>query len=129
MKYYINVLKKYAVFNGRARRKEYWMFILFNYIIVFILGIIQGILGMDVSSDKISLGDIYSIAVFIPTIAVGIRRMHDINKSGWWILVPIYNIVLFVMPGTVGKNDYGEDPIEAEKATVPVPANNSNPTA
>jgi uncharacterized membrane protein YhaH (DUF805 family) len=104
MNYYLNVLKNYAVFSGRARRSEYWYFFLFNLIISFILGFIGGAIGF------IYLGNIYSIAVLIPSIAVGVRRMHDVDKSGWFILIPIYNLILACTDGTPGENSYGEDP-------------------
>lgn len=104
MKYYITGLKKYAVFSGRSRRKEYWMFILFNFIITFIIGLISGIIGApDFSS-------IYSLAVLIPSIAIGVRRMHDTNRSGWWILLPIVNLIFAVGEGDKAENRFGPDP-------------------
>ena len=114
MNYYFKVLKKYAVFNGRARRKEYWMFYFFNCIIVLVLVVIEVILGISPESGKSILAGIYSLAVVIPTTAVGVRRMHDVNKSGWFILVPIYNFLLTVRDGTKGNNKYGPDPKEAK---------------
>ena len=72
MNWYVEVLKKYAVFSGRARRKEYWMFFLFNIIIAFVLGFIEGLAG---SSGLI--GIFYTLAVLIPGIAVSVRRLHD----------------------------------------------------
>ncbi|MBF0519479.1 MAG: DUF805 domain-containing protein [Nitrospirae bacterium] len=106
MNWYLAVLKKYAVFNGRARRKEYWMFILFNFIISFLLGFIEGLVG---SSYGI-LSKIYNLAVMLPAIAAGIRRMHDVGKSGWFVLIPFYNLYLAVSEGTKGDNRYGPDP-------------------
>ncbi|WP_060874781.1 DUF805 domain-containing protein [Myroides odoratus] len=103
--YYVFVLKNYANFNGRARRSEFWYFTLVNLIISFVLGFISGLLF-----DSALLGNIYSLAVLLPTIAVAIRRMHDINKSGWFILIPIYNIVLAATEGDKGDNAYGADP-------------------
>jgi len=82
MHYYINVLKKYAVFKGRATRAEYWYFVLFNVIASIILGIISKI----ISDQKNILGNIYGLAVIIPSIAVSVRRFHDIGKTGWWVL-------------------------------------------
>ncbi len=110
MDWYLMVLRKYAVFDGRARRKEYWMFVLFNFIISFGLGFIEGIAGFNVGSNESVLANIYQIAVLIPSIAVGIRRMHDIGKCGWFILIPIYNIILFATDGDEGDNQYGADP-------------------
>lgn len=104
MKYYLQVLKKYADFNGRARRSEYWYFILFSTIIATILDI------ATVNSRLKFIYYLYSLLVLIPTIAVAIRRVHDVNKSGWWILFPFYNIVLVCSKGTEGANEYGNDP-------------------
>jgi uncharacterized membrane protein YhaH (DUF805 family) len=104
MNWYLTVLKKYAIFNGRARRKEYWMFVLFNAIVSIVLGIVDAALQLNV------IGTIYSVAVLIPSIAVGVRRMHDVNKSGWFLLIPIYNLVLACTNGDVGENKYGPDP-------------------
>ncbi|MCK4904829.1 DUF805 domain-containing protein [bacterium] len=109
MNWYIAVLKKYAVFSGRARREEYWMFFLFNVIISFILGIIKGITGMSMVST------IYSLAVLIPGIAVGVRRMHDVGKNGWFLLIPIYSLILAVTEGNKGDNQYGSDPKAEQK--------------
>ncbi|GGD18205.1 DUF805 domain-containing protein [Flavobacterium orientale] len=104
MKYYLEVLQKYAEFNGRARRKEYWMFVLFNVIISYSL------LFIDVYFETMFINTIYSLAVLIPSIAVGVRRMHDVGKSGWYILIPIYNLILACTEGDKGPNEYGSDP-------------------
>ncbi len=111
MNWYLTVLKKYAVFGGRARRKEYWYFYLFNIIICSILGFIDGFFGISPESKGSVLGNIYTLAVLIPSIAVSARRMHDIGKSGWFMLIPIYNIILFITEGNKGDNQYGPDPI------------------
>ena len=110
MNWYIAVLKKYAVFSGRARRKEYWMFVLFNLIIAFVLGIIEGLTGIAAESDESILANIYQLAIFLPTLAVGVRRMHDSNHSGWWLLFPIVNFVFACTEGTTGENRFGSDP-------------------
>jgi uncharacterized membrane protein YhaH (DUF805 family) len=126
MQWYIDVLKKYAVFNGRARRKEYWMFVLFNVIVSIILSILDKILGLDFGSGSSSssgwLSTIYSLAVLLPTIGVAIRRMHDTGRSGWWILINlipcigwIWFIVLAAQEGNAGDNQYGPDPKAAER--------------
>ena len=104
MNFYLKVLQNYATFNGRARRSEYWYFFLFNVIISIAVSIIGGMLEMAF------LGNIYSLAVLIPSIAVGVRRMHDVGKSGWFLLIPIYNIILAVTEGEKGENQYGPDP-------------------
>ena len=105
MNWYIKVLQSYAVFSGRARRKEYWMFFLFNIIIAIVLGLIEGMLG-----GKGIVGNIYSLVVLIPGIAVGVRRMHDTDHSGWFLLIPLYNLVLAVREGQSGDNRFGSDP-------------------
>jgi uncharacterized membrane protein YhaH (DUF805 family) len=103
IKWYVAVLKKYAEFNGRASRSEYWYFTLFSIIISIALSVI----GLTIKFPLLS--NIYSIAVLLPSIAVGIRRMHDIDKSGWYLLIPFYNIYLLCIEGTVGVNQYGPD--------------------
>lgn len=100
------VFENYANFKGRARRSEYWYFVLGSAIISFTLNILTALL----SPKLIFIGIIYSFAVFIPTIAVLVRRMHDVGKSGWYILIPIYNLILACTAGDYGKNDYGQDP-------------------
>jgi uncharacterized membrane protein YhaH (DUF805 family) len=108
MNYYLKVLQNYATFSGRARRSEYWYFFLFNVIISFILGFVGGMMGSTI------LSNIYSLAVLIPGIAVGVRRMHDVGKSGWFLLIPIYNLILAVTEGEKGTNQYGADPKETD---------------
>lgn len=110
MNWYLTVLKKYAVFNGRARRKEYWMFFLVNVIISFLLGVIEGLSGMTSGGTQGLVANIYSLAILVPSIAVGVRRMHDVGKTGWFLLIPIYNIVLAAKGGDKGDNKYGDDP-------------------
>ncbi len=111
MNWYLTVLKKYAVFSGRARRKEYWMFMLFNLIIGLILGFIEEITGISPETKRCILNDIYCLAILIPFIAVSFRRIHDVGKSGWFSLIPIYGIILAVTKGNKGDNQYGPDPI------------------
>jgi uncharacterized membrane protein YhaH (DUF805 family) len=96
---YLETFKKYAVFSGRASRKEYWTFVLINFIISLILSYtIKG------------LGNIFQLTILLPTIAVAIRRMHDVDKSGWFLLIPIYNFILAITSGTTGKNQYDPAP-------------------
>lgn len=108
--YYKKVLTNYAGFEGRARRSEFWYFLLFNIIIAFVLGIVDGLIGLA----TFGIADIYSLAVLVPSIAVGIRRMHDIGKSGWFILIPFYNLYLFSIEGEKGTNEYGPNPKNPE---------------
>jgi len=105
MKWYLKVVKdNYANFKGRASREEYWMFVLFNFIFLIALSFIEGFLFGLYSSI---LSNIYYLAVLVPTIAVAVRRMHDTGKSGWFILIPIYNLILTVTSGESGENQYG----------------------
>ncbi len=111
MGWYLKALMKYAVFNGRAHRTEYWMFILFNVIIAFGLVFIDGFFGITpVEIERSIVGTIYELAVFIPTIAAGARRLHDSGRSGWWQIVPVVNWVFMCTPSTQGENGFGPDP-------------------
>jgi len=87
MHWYLAVLRKYAVVKGRARRKEYWMYILINYLLMTVLVLLGWLLGFRSSADENVLLHWYELAVLIPTIAVGVRRMHDTDHSGWWLLL------------------------------------------
>jgi uncharacterized membrane protein YhaH (DUF805 family) len=100
------VFGNYANFNGRARRKEYWMFILATTLIRFVLGFIIGL----ISPDLVLIGHLYSLAVLVPSISVAVRRMHDVGKSGWFLLLPIYSLILACKEGEIGPNQYGADP-------------------
>ena len=104
MNYYLHVLQNYAKFTGRARRSEFWYFFLINSILGFAIGFVGGLIQMPI------IATIYSVAVLIPGIAVGVRRMHDVGKSGWFLLIPIYNLILAFTNGNTGDNEYGEDP-------------------
>lgn len=120
MNWYLEVLKKYAVFNGRARRKEYWYFALFNLIISIVLAIVDNMLGSFSTEVGIGLlGGIYSLAIFIPGLAVSIRRLHDTGRSGWWLLIflipligAIVLLIFMLQDSTPGGNIYGENPKE-----------------
>ena len=108
MNWYLTVLKKYSIFSGRARRSEYWYFVLFNSLIVIALELFGVYLNSPI------LAAVYNLAVLVPSLAVAVRRMHDVNKSGWFILIPFYNLVLACTDGTVGPNKYGPDPKRPE---------------
>ena len=121
MNWYLEVLKKYAVFSGRARRKEYWFFVLFNIIISIVLAVIDGVTGsFSPEAGMGLLGGIYTLAVLIPGIAVSVRRLHDTERSGWWLLIalvpligPIVLLVFMVQDSKSGQNQYGANPKEA----------------
>ena len=119
-------LKRYADFQGRSTRMEFWMFFLFVTIVMFVLQMLMGIMfassmsvdpqtgvvtgagGMGIFAIIIWL---FYLAILIPSIAVGVRRMHDQDKSGWFILIPIANLVFYCLPGTPGPNRFGPDPL------------------
>jgi uncharacterized membrane protein YhaH (DUF805 family) len=125
MSWYLEVLKKYAVFSGRARRMEYWMFVLFNIIIIVVLALIDYLTGTFSPRAGVGLlGGLYSLAVLIPSIAVTVRRLHDTGRTGWWILIGLIpvigNIVLLifmVLDSEPGANEYGPNPKEGYSVT------------
>ena len=99
--------KKYAEFTGRSRRKEYWMFTLFSTIVSVVLQIIDAnVLGFQ----GYGLETVYSLGVLIPSLAVGVRRIHDAGKSGWFLLVPFYNLYLLCVDSEEGSNKWGPNP-------------------
>ncbi|MFE5808455.1 MULTISPECIES: DUF805 domain-containing protein [unclassified Streptomyces] len=112
MNHYTDVLKKYAVFSGRARRQEYWMFTLFQVAAVIVLAIIDAVIG----ASSIIVG-LYVLGTLVPTLAVTVRRLHDLGKSGAWYFIAfvpfIGGIWLLVLTATAGQpqpNQYGPDP-------------------
>ncbi len=112
MNYYFDVLKKYTVFGGRAARKEYWMFVLLNFIVSLIIGIIGGILHFG---NILSI--LYALAVLLPGLAVLFRRLHDTGRSAWWVLIcfvpfvgAIVLIVFACLDSQPGDNQYGPNP-------------------
>lgn len=113
MKWYLRVITNYANFKGRARRKEYWMFLLFNVLVAFCLGFVVGVACKLIGAPKsvaLLVSNLYTLSIIIPSIAVAVRRMHDHGISGWWVLAPFYNVVLLVQAGQPSANKYGPDP-------------------
>ena len=116
--WYMQALKKYAVFSGRARRKEYWFFVLWYVIISIGLAILDNIIGTYSAKTGIGLlGAIYALALLIPSLSVTVRRLHDTGRTGWWlliILIPVIGaIVLLVfmfLDSESGENQYGPSP-------------------
>lgn len=115
MNWYLKAIKQYADFSGRARRKEYWMFFLFN--MIFSYGTVILSAALDVPA-LMFLAVIYVFATLIPGIAVAVRRMHDVGKSGWYALIPYYNLYLCCMNSEMGDNQYGSDPKANEQVTL-----------
>lgn len=105
-------LKRYADFSGRSRRKEYWLYILGLWIAIIVASIVDGLLGMTgmIAGAYGPLTALVYLGTLIPTIAVAVRRVHDSDKSGWFVLVPIYNLILMFLEGTKGPNRFGADP-------------------
>jgi len=120
MNWYLTVLKNYAVFSGRARRMEYWMFALFNFIFAIAAMVLDNFLGLAI--EDVGYGPfyiIYALATLIPSLAASVRRLHDTSKSGWYLLLGLIpcvgGIILLVFmatAGDVGENEYGSDPKE-----------------
>ena len=106
----------YADFSGRARRKEYWMFVLFNFIAVVLLFFVEAY-TMSAGDLYLPLASLYSLATFIPSLAVSVRRLHDVGESGWMLLVglipligSIWLLVLYLRKSEPGANKYGPNP-------------------
>jgi uncharacterized membrane protein YhaH (DUF805 family) len=120
MNWYLKVLKQYADFSGRARRKEYWMFALFNLIFTVIAMILDNVSGLTAGALPYGVFYlIYVLAVLIPALAVAVRRLHDVGKSGWMILIAlipiigaIWLLVLMVTDSNQGENRFGSNPKE-----------------
>lgn len=117
MDWYIKVLRNYIGFGGRARRKEYWMFFLVNMVLATILGIVDNISGLQIAGKEDALRMIYNLLIFLPSLAVQFRRLHDTDRSAWWILlwlVPIVGWLIILVfncqNGTQGTNKFGSDP-------------------
>jgi uncharacterized membrane protein YhaH (DUF805 family) len=104
MKYYFTVLKKYADVQGRASRAEYWNFMLFNYLVSVIVAF------LEIKLHTAFLSMTYLVAIILPSLAVGMRRMHDLGKYGCYALIPIYSLILACFAGTKGPNAYGPAP-------------------
>jgi len=122
MEWYLKVLRQYADFNGRARRKEFWMYYLITCMLMIGLTMVGGIIAIVTDTPALMMGVLviiilYYVATLIPTLAVIVRRLHDTNNSGWMYCVTfipmvggIWLIVLLCTDGTLGENQYGPDP-------------------
>ena len=111
MNWYVSVMRNYVNVDGRARRKEYWMFFLVYFGILIVAAVLDSIIGMGL------IGGLVVLAHLLPSICVGVRRLHDINRSGWWLLVGLvpfigWIIALYwaVKDGDAGGNNFGADP-------------------
>jgi uncharacterized membrane protein YhaH (DUF805 family) len=117
MHWYLEVLRKYAVFDGRARRQEYWMFVLISTLLPFVALMLASVLGMQMGNGATVLLAVYYVAVLLPSIAVWVRRLHDTGRSGWWVLasfVPLLGtialLVFSLQDSETGTNQYGPNP-------------------
>ena len=118
MNWFLQALRKYATFSGRARRSEYWYFFLMYLLIFVLLAIVDGITGSFSAKSGVGLlSGVFALAMLLPSLAVGVRRLHDIGRSGWWLLIAfvplIGGIVLLlfaVKVGPPGDNEYGAVP-------------------
>ncbi|MDE3212437.1 MAG: DUF805 domain-containing protein [Bacteroidota bacterium] len=128
MKYYLHVIKNYAVFSGRARRSEYWYFVLFNILFSILAAILDNLIGSTFSITSTITGEptslyygyiylLYFLFCIVPSISVGVRRLHDTGRSGWWYficLVPFVGevvlLVFFFMDSIPGENQFGPNP-------------------
>jgi uncharacterized membrane protein YhaH (DUF805 family) len=130
MDWYLAVLKNYATFNGRARRKEYWMFALFNFLFAIVAMVVDNILGISFVTGYGPVYLLYVLAMLIPGLAVAVRRLHDVGKSGWFMfiaLIPIIGgiwlLILMCTEGVAGANQYGENPKEVVKEDLVIEEN------
>jgi uncharacterized membrane protein YhaH (DUF805 family) len=102
--WYFAVLKNYVGFTGRARRREYWMFFLVSLVITWLIDLV------DLAVHTSIPGTLYMFATTLPALAAGVRRMHDTDHSGWWVLCPVVNIIFLCIDGTPGDNRFGRSP-------------------
>lgn len=122
MKYFLYCLQHYADFTGRARRSEYWYFVLFNFIVSILIGLSLGVIaGLLNVPALVYLAYLWSLAVFIPSLAVSVRRLHDIGRSGWWLLlslIPLVGAIILIIwyctDSQPGANQYGPNPKEMD---------------
>lgn len=118
MKYYLLALQRYGQFSGRANRSEYWYFLLFHLLFLITAVILDNVLGLAFTGTAYGIiYVVYSLVFIVPGLAVTVRRLHDIGKSGWYVLIGmipliggIWMIVLLAGKGTTGENKYGPDP-------------------
>ncbi|WP_257555319.1 DUF805 domain-containing protein [Sphingobium sp. CFD-2] len=135
MEWMLLPLRRYAKFSGRARPREYWMFVLFLLLCYIGVAMVEGILGLSTTDHWFQRGPwwagagystrggpltgLFALAMIIPHIAVSVRRLHDTDRSGWWLLIVFFPIIgsivlliFFIMSGTRGPNRFGPDPVE-----------------
>lgn len=121
MDWYFKVLRNYVGFSGRARRKEFWMFVLVNLVLTGVLAALDKMLGLRIAKDEGLLTTIYGVLIFLPNLALQFRRLHDTDRSAWWLLLLLIPIVGWLVilvfncqNGTPGANRFGSDPKELD---------------
>lgn len=116
MYWYIQGFKKYAVFSGRSGRTEYWMFVLYDLLMLAAIAILEGLLtGAGKAGIAVTL---YKLGSLLPFCAVYVRRLHDIGRSGWWIWVPVVNFVMCCFDSQAEESEYGSSPKLSESANI-----------
>lgn len=118
MNWYLSVMRNYANFDGRARRREYWIFVLLNTVFMLVAMILDNVLGLTkITSGFSPLYSLYFLATLVPSLAVTVRRLHDTGKSGWYLLVAfipfigsIWLFVLTILDSDPYENEYGQSP-------------------
>jgi uncharacterized membrane protein YhaH (DUF805 family) len=117
MSWFLLALQKYATFSGRSRRREYWFFVLFYVIIFVALDFVDDLIGLRNARGVGILSGLFALAMLIPSLAVAVRRLHDIGRTGWWLLIgivpligPIVLLVFALLDSQPGANDYGPNP-------------------
>ncbi len=108
MKHYINAFSRYFEMGGRTTRREYWMFYLFHVIVLALCLLLDVYVGQNNGFPLFYTA--YILFAFIPNITVAVRRMHDSGRSGWWVIVPVVNLVFLCWDSQLGSNEYGIDP-------------------
>lgn len=113
-------LRRYAEFSGRSRPKEYWMFALFVFLVSIVLSVVEAVVGLggSIGGSTGPLTLLFSLAILVPGLAVGVRRLHDTDRSAWWLLIALVPIVgaivllvFMILSGTNGANKFGPDPL------------------
>lgn len=111
MEWFVSNMKRYWDINGRSSRTEYWMFFLFCIIFSIGLGFASGFIGLLIGDwFPASINLLFTLGTLAPSIAVGVRRMHDTGRSGWWLIVPIAGFIFLLLPSTPNSNEYGDVP-------------------
>ncbi len=111
MRYWLHAMRNGTKFGGRASRKEFWMFQLMNFIFSFSLEVLDGAYGISPAEVGSVLVFLYQVAVFVPSVSAAARRLHDCDRSGWWQIVPLVNIIMLCKSGDIGPNRFGDPPL------------------